>query len=135
MKVTAPGLVERCRGRYFITVRSLILFLLIFALSVANSAGLAAAVCEHGDAAAHFTSTRSDDRGVAVDAQSEESAAAAAGKKGTSGDTGGSLSIFLLPDQTVAAPTLASRSLLAPPGRSPPLTGIAQPPLLEPPLA
>lgn len=121
---------------YLIAVARLLSLLMMLGLVLTDSAGTAAALCQHESAEAHATALQSTQADIAAEAVVEEAAAAAASKEGALADAGGlQLGGYVLPSDP-ALPTPAS--LAAVHGRAADAAKRASravSPLLEPPLA
>jgi hypothetical protein len=120
------------RGR----VRSLFVLFVLFALVVGQGTALATSVCRHASVAAHVAARQSADSGKAAFAFAEETADAAASKKGsTSNTSAGPALAALLPPSAPAVATFPREPVLLRAADRPPLVGLSLRPPLPPPLA
>lgn len=117
-------------------MRSLLTFLMLISLVIANGSCVAAAVCRHQDVRAHAAALQSHDKKVAAVAQTEETARSAASKKAAPADARAlTLAAYTLPPAIAAFPPR-----LMEPNRpwaedAAGLAGLSIRPLLEPPSA
>ena len=114
----------------------LVTLLMMIALVVANGSAAATAMCHHRDARAHAIARQSQDAKVAAVALTEETAAAAASKKGALGSNVSlSLPAYIVPEAALAPAPDAARPMPRPQGEPARLSGRSIRPLLEPPVA
>jgi hypothetical protein len=117
-------------------VRSLFVLFVLFALVLGQGTSLAASICRHASIQAHAEARRSADSGKAAVAFAEETADAAASKKGSTSNTGsGPVLAALLPSSPSAEATFPRERMLLRATDRPPLAGISVRPPLPPPLA
>jgi hypothetical protein len=124
-------------GCYLITVRRVLALLIMFAMTVSNGAGLAAAMCQHEDVGAHAMALQSADKAVAAAAAGEEAAAAHSSEtQGTLADSApASLAGFILPSDGLTLPPRIEDPTQRYAGKFARLSGRSLRPLLKPPLA
>ena len=118
------------------TMPRLLSFLIMLAFALTNGAALAAAMCQHRDAGAHIAASYSLDAEVSAAALGEETAASAASKKGSVGDTGsGSPAGYMVPPESPLVPARMAEPGSRPATQAAGLADRSLRPLLEPPLA
>jgi hypothetical protein len=117
-------------------VRFLFTLFMLTALVWTQGTSLATSICRHGSLQAHVAALQSHDTRKAAVAYAEETADAAAAKKGSVSDAGsGPLLAALLSPSTQPA-TLFPRENMPPRATDrPPLVGLSLRPPLPPPLA
>jgi hypothetical protein len=117
-------------------MRSLLTFLVLITLVVANGSSVAAAVCRHQDALAHAAALQSGDEKVAAAAHTEETARSETSKKAAPADA----RVLMLAAYTLPPAVAAFPERLMEPSRpwvedAALLAGRSIRPLLEPPSA
>jgi hypothetical protein len=116
-------------------VRSLFTLFVLFALVLGQGTALATSVCRHASAAAHVAARQSADSGKAAIAFAEETADAAASKKGSTSNTSSAPALAaMLPPSPLAAATFPREIMLLHATDRPPLVGLSLRPPLPPPL-
>jgi hypothetical protein len=117
-------------------VRSLFALFVLFALVLGQGTSLATSICQHASVKAHEAARQSADSGKAAVAFAEETADAAASKKGSTSNPGSApVLAALLPPSPSADATPAREKMLLRATDRPPLAGISVRPPLPPPLA
>jgi hypothetical protein len=134
--MVSPLIAIRSRDVISCRVKSLFTLFMLAALVCAQGTSLATSICRHGSLQAHVAALQSHDTRKAAVAYAEDTADAAAAKKGSVSDAGsGPLLVALLPPSAPGA-TLSLRESLSPRATDrPPLVGISLRPPLPPPLA
>jgi hypothetical protein len=116
-------------------VRPLFTLFVLVALVLGQGTALATSVCRHASVQAHVAARQSADSGKAAVAYAEETADAAASKKGsTSNTSAGPALAALLPPSPSAATTFARETMLLRATDRPPLVGLSLRPPVPPPL-
>jgi len=116
-------------------VRSLFTLFVLMALVVGQGTALATSVCRHASAEAHVAARHSADSGKAAIAYAEESADAAASKKGSTSNTSSAPALAaMLPPSPPAALGFPRETILLRATERPPLAGLSLRPPLPPPL-
>jgi hypothetical protein len=117
-------------------VRSLFTLFVLIALVLGQGTALATSVCRHASAQAHVAARQSADSGKAAAAYAEETADAAASKKGsTSNTSAGPALAALLPPSPSPVATFPRETVILRAADRPPLAGLTLRPPLPPPLA
>jgi hypothetical protein len=119
-----------------VPVKSVFSLLMLVVLVLAQGTSLATSICRHASIQDHIAARQSLDSGKAAVAFAEETAGAAAAKKGSIADgSSGSAFAALPPVATPAAAMLPREAMLPEATDRPPLVGISLRPPLPPPLA
>jgi hypothetical protein len=117
-------------------MRSLFTLFVLIALVVGQGTALATSVCRHASVQAHVAARQSADSGKAAVAYAEESADAAASKKGSTSNTSSAPALAaMLPPSPSAEATFPRERMLLRAADRPPLIGLSLRPPLPPPLA
>src|SRR4051812_47285403 len=119
-----------------VRVRSLFALFVLFALVLGQGTSLATSICQHTSVKAHEAARQSADSGKAAVAYAEETADAAASKKGSTSNPGSApVLAALLPPSPSADATFPRESIAFRATDRPRLAGISVRPPLPPPLA
>ena len=108
---------------------------MILALVLGYASSVSAAICQHRGLGGHEAARQSQDRKVAASALTEEAAAAAEAKKGSTSASPVAAPIDMVAPAAPVLPLRIAERVRQPIADAPPLAGLSLRPPLPPPLA